>query len=56
MTATVSRVAPLQPPHPPELQQVLAAIMPPGTPPLALFYEWGVHPPEPHAASFPGPR
>jgi alkylhydroperoxidase family enzyme len=37
MTATASRVEPVPPPYPPELQKVLDAIMPPGVPPLALF-------------------
>src|SRR5262249_12483356 len=32
-----TRIEPVQPPYPPELQQVFDAIMPPGVPPLALF-------------------
>jgi alkylhydroperoxidase family enzyme len=37
MTGTGSRVEPVAPPYPPELQNALEAIMPPGVPPLALF-------------------
>src|SRR5881409_400519 len=37
MTMPVSRVEPLPPPYPPELQEVLDDIMPPGVPPLVLF-------------------
>ncbi len=37
MTVPASRVEPLPPPYPPELQTVLNAIMPPGIPPLVLF-------------------
>ena len=37
MTGTKSRVEPVAPPYPPELQSALEAIMPPGVPPLALF-------------------
>jgi alkylhydroperoxidase family enzyme len=37
MTASASRVEPLPPPYPPELQKVLDAIMPPGVSPLVLF-------------------
>jgi len=37
MTAPSSRVEPLPPPYPPELQKVFDAIMPPGVPPLVLF-------------------
>jgi len=32
-----ARLAPLEPPHPPELEAALAAMMPPGLPPLRLF-------------------
>jgi alkylhydroperoxidase family enzyme len=32
-----TRIDPVQPPYPPELQKVLDSIMPPGVPPLALF-------------------
>jgi 4-carboxymuconolactone decarboxylase len=37
MTATASRVEPVPPPYPPELQKVFDAVMPSGVPPLALF-------------------
>jgi 4-carboxymuconolactone decarboxylase len=37
MTATGSRVDPVPPPYPAELQKALDAIMPPGIPPLVLF-------------------
>ena len=33
----MSRIEPLQPPFPPELQKVFDSIMPPGVPPLTLF-------------------
>ena len=33
----MSRIAPLQPPYAPEIQQQFDAIMPPGVPPLVLF-------------------
>jgi len=32
-----TRMEPVQPPYPPELQKVFDSIMPPGVPPLALF-------------------
>ena len=32
-----TRIEPVQPPYPPELQKVFDSIMPPGVPPLALF-------------------
>src|SRR4029434_9924025 len=37
MTEPAARVEPVAPPYAPELQKVLAAIMPPGVPPLTLF-------------------
>src|SRR5262245_15596126 len=37
MTAPATRVEPVAAPHPPELQKVFDAIMPPGVPPLTLF-------------------
>jgi alkylhydroperoxidase family enzyme len=37
MTVPASRVEPLPPPYPTELQKTLDAIMPPGIPPLVLF-------------------
>src|SRR6266852_4140021 len=37
MTATGSRVDPVLPPYPAELQKALDTIMPPGIPPLVLF-------------------
>jgi alkylhydroperoxidase family enzyme len=33
----MTRIEPLEPPFPPELQKVFDSIMPPGVPPLALF-------------------
>ena len=33
----MTRIGPLEPPFPPELQKVFDSIMPPGAPPLALF-------------------
>jgi len=37
MTAAASRVEPVPPPYPSELQKVFDAVMPPGVPALALF-------------------
>jgi alkylhydroperoxidase family enzyme len=37
MTATASRIEPVPPPYPPELQKAFDAILPPGVPPLLLF-------------------
>ncbi len=38
VTETVTpRIAPLEPPYPPEIGEQLARMMPPGTPPIALF-------------------
>jgi hypothetical protein len=34
---SLPRVAPLQPPFPPEFESVFARLMPPGVAPLALF-------------------
>ena len=31
------RISPLEPPHPPEVEEVLRPMMPPGVPPIALF-------------------
>jgi alkylhydroperoxidase family enzyme len=37
VTNTVTRVAPLEPPYPPEAAEQLEHMMPPGVPPIALF-------------------
>jgi alkylhydroperoxidase family enzyme len=37
MTTTATRIEPVLPPFPPELQKVFDQIMPPGVPPLSLF-------------------
>jgi alkylhydroperoxidase family enzyme len=37
VTETVTRVAPLEPPFSPDVAEQLAAMMPPGEPPIALF-------------------
>ncbi len=50
MSQTAPRIAPLQPPYAPEIQQQFDRIMR-GAPPLVLFRdEWGVH-----VATFAGP-
>jgi len=37
MVSTVPRISPLEAPYPPDVAERLAAMMPPGAPPIALF-------------------
>lgn len=37
MSSSAPRIAPLEPPYPPEIQEQFDKVMPPGVPPLVLF-------------------